>query len=294
MTRIHPPTTKHMKHHRSPRGGRMLFLGTLCLGGIAFAQQEEAPHGKLSVDNTLVRVGAQSQLQWQIRYNVTVDTLIELLKPQTPAAKEEINVRVRVIGSGDATVKTNHGHGNNIDGVDSSNPGQGVGGPTGKKNSGEDPSGTVDDEKKTGNSTAGTDMPVEVLGSINRSGWTRLFYGLQSSVVPTDVVLDTTLQPGDTIDIASRGFGTEWLPLYGTDTNNKNVMLLKNGDPVPKQIALKQYGQIASFLKPYLSTDGKTVKIGDRDLLVLFELDNSNPNASGYDYQDIGVLITLD
>jgi hypothetical protein len=39
--------------------------------------------------------------------------------------------------------KNNNGHGNNIDGVDVSNPGQGGGGPNGE----EDPSGTIDDEK---------------------------------------------------------------------------------------------------------------------------------------------------
>ena len=39
--------------------------------------------------------------------------------------------------------KNNNGHGNNIDGVDSSNPGQGSGGPNG----GVDPSGDVDDER---------------------------------------------------------------------------------------------------------------------------------------------------
>ena len=40
--------------------------------------------------------------------------------------------------------KSNNGHGNNIDGVDSSNPGNGHGGPNGQV----DPSGTIDDERK--------------------------------------------------------------------------------------------------------------------------------------------------
>ena len=44
------------------------------------------------------------------------------------------------------STKNNHGHGNNVDGVDSSNPGKGSGGPTGLNNSGRDPSGGVDDE----------------------------------------------------------------------------------------------------------------------------------------------------
>ena len=42
--------------------------------------------------------------------------------------------------------KNNNGHGNNLDGVDSSNPGKGKGGPTGLNNTGEDPSAGVDDE----------------------------------------------------------------------------------------------------------------------------------------------------
>lgn len=40
--------------------------------------------------------------------------------------------------------KSNNGHGNNIDGVDSSNPGNGGGGPNGQV----DPSGLIDDERK--------------------------------------------------------------------------------------------------------------------------------------------------
>ncbi len=47
-----------------------------------------------------------------------------------------------------STGHPNNGHGNNLDGVDSSNPGKGVGGPTGLNNTGQDPSGGVDDEAR--------------------------------------------------------------------------------------------------------------------------------------------------
>jgi hypothetical protein len=43
----------------------------------------------------------------------------------------------------------NNGHGNNIDGIDSSNPSQGIGGPNGE----DDPSGEVDDEGGGGNNS---------------------------------------------------------------------------------------------------------------------------------------------
>ena len=49
--------------------------------------------------------------------------------------------------------KTNQGHGNNEDGVDSSNPGQGGGGPNGAEDSSCDGTGEcVDDESKGGGS----------------------------------------------------------------------------------------------------------------------------------------------
>jgi hypothetical protein len=54
--------------------------------------------------------------------------------------------------------KTNHGHGNNEDGVDSSNPGQGVGGPNGAEDpscSGDGP--CVDDESHGGGAAPSKD-----------------------------------------------------------------------------------------------------------------------------------------
>ena len=50
----------------------------------------------------------------------------------------------------DGSGQTNNGHGNNLDGVDSSNPGQGAGGPNGGVDAScTDPSTCVDDEAST-------------------------------------------------------------------------------------------------------------------------------------------------
>lgn len=285
MARLHPPTIEHMKLPHTPRGGHSLILGTVCLGmiGTAFAQQD-IPCGKLSVDNTLVRVGAQSQLQWQIQYPDNVTNIVGILNPQSIAPKQELQMRVRVIGSGEHTVKTDSGHGNNLDGYDSSNKGN---------RPGIDASGSVDDERKV-ISSSGVDLPVEAVWSKNHSGFARIYYGKQSAVVPTAVVLDTVVNEGDTLDFGARAYTNKWLTLHSTATNSQNVLVLKNGDSVPKQLAAKQYGQILGYLKPYLSTDGKKVKIGDRDLLVLLELDQTNPQAVGFDFQDLGLLVTFD
>lgn len=61
--------------------------------------------------------------------------------------------------------KSNNGHGNNYDGVDISNPGKGKGGPTGKKNSGEDPSEPIDDEMKGGGGQGSSTITTESLVS---------------------------------------------------------------------------------------------------------------------------------
>ena len=59
-------------------------------------------------------------------------------------------------------VNGNNGHGNNADGVDSSNPGQGNGGPGGT----DDPSDGVDDENGNGggNGNGGNGMIIEDTG----------------------------------------------------------------------------------------------------------------------------------
>jgi hypothetical protein len=268
-----------MKMPHSPRGGRTLLLGIACLGfaGPVFAQNI-TPRGTLTVDNTLVRVGAQSQLKWRIQYPKNVADVVEITPTQI-SPKEDLQMRVRIVG---AKVRTNKGHGNNIDGVDSSNTGSG-----GNK---VDSNPTVDDEK---NSLA-RDMAVEAVWSHNNSAWSRIYYGTLSSIIPTNVVLDTVVAKDDLLDFGARGFLTDWLPMQSTSNPSSNLLVLKNGDAAPKEISSKQYGQIEGFLKPYLSTDGKTVKIGALDLLILVELDESNPSAKGFDYQDLGMLVTFD
>lgn len=268
-----------MKHAHTPRGGRTLILGIACLGlnGQVFAQNEMIPRGTLNVDKTLVRVGTQSQLDWQIRYPEIVTDIVEVT-PTTITSKEELKMRVRVLGS---KLKNNNGLGNNTSGIDASNPAL--------LKKGTVTTTTTDDEK---NGAIGN-QPVEVVWSKNKSVWSRIFYGSQSTVVPTAVVLDTVIAKTDIVDFGARGYLSDWLPLYSTSSSSRNLIILKNGDRTPSQISSMKYGQITGFLKPYLSTDAQTVKIGPGELLILLELDQTEPLAAGFDYQDLGLLVTF-
>jgi hypothetical protein len=138
-------------------------------------------------------------------------------------------------------------------------------------------------------------LPVEVQWSKNSATWSRIYYGLQTNVQPSIPVLQTTVKAGDTINFGGRGYrDREWLPLYNTAQTTKNLIMLKNGDSVPSTVPALNGSSIESFLKPYMDTVTKKVKIGDRDLILLMELGQTNTSSSGFDLQDLVILVTFE
>lgn len=138
-------------------------------------------------------------------------------------------------------------------------------------------------------------LPVEVMWSKNGASWSRVFYGYQTSVLPATALLSTTVKAGDTINLGGRGWRSgSWLPFYQTASATNNLVMLKNGDRVPSTVPALNGNSIESFLKPYMDTSTKKVKIGDRDLILLMELGQTNTNASGFDLQDLVVLVTFE
>jgi hypothetical protein len=138
-------------------------------------------------------------------------------------------------------------------------------------------------------------LPVEVVWSKNNASWSRVFYGYQSGVNPTKVMLDTTLTAGDSVNFGGRGWRDgSWLSLYNTRGSTQNLVMLKNGDRVPSTVPALNGTSIESFLKPYMNTTDKTVRIGDRDLILLMELGQTNTSNSGFDLQDLVVLVTFE
>ena len=275
-----------MKAPHPPRGGCLLigFLAILGAAPQAFADPK-IPKGTLTVDQSLIRVGAQSQLRWQIEYPSRNTDHVDVGAPWILVPKKDLRMRVRLLGSSFVNVKNNNGHGNNIDGVDSSNPG--AGGPNKVDTSPED------DDEKTGIATE-TDYPIELVWSKNGSPWSRIFYGTQSSVVPTALVLNTPVARNDSITFGARGFVTHWMPLFTTAEESSHVLILKDGDPVPAFIPAYKLGLVKGFLKPYLSTDFKSWKLGESDFVIVMELDEVNPNKAAFDLQDIAVLVTFE
>lgn len=249
-----------------------MIAGLACLCSFSSAFAQDIPTGTLNVDRSLVRVGSNSQLDWKINYPVGVTEL---------RSTQPLTMRVRVLGSSFRMYKTNNGSGNNLDGVDSSNPNV-------IRNGTIDPSGTYDDEKKFGKPIP---LPVEVMWSLNNSAWTRIFYGTTPTVNPSAVVLNTTVKPSDVVSFGGRGFRNgAWLPFYSTATLTQNVAVLENGDSLPPIV---QQSLIESILKPYIASNN-TVRIGKQDLLILMELGQANPIYADFNLQDVILLVTFE
>ena len=82
--------------------------------------------------------------------------------------------------------------------------------------------------------------------------------------------------------------------MMGKNKGHGGILVLKNGDPAPN-FSPERSNQLSAktFLLPYLSADGETIKIGPKDVVVLVDLNKSNAQ-SGADYQDLVILMTFD
>ena len=123
--------------------------------------------------------------------------------------------------------------------------------------------------------------------------WTRYFYDTQNKVNPTKIVHQQRVRAARPIDVRSRCYnGNYWLSYRSTNTITPNVVVLVDGDTPPSTVPAFQQGNIEDFLRPYLDGSGR-IEIGPKDVIVLFELGQTNPSASGFDLQDLVVLITF-
>jgi hypothetical protein len=143
--------------------------------------------------------------------------------------------------------------------------------------------------------TVSSFLNVEFYWNKNGGTFSKIFNGTQLLVNPSTVVLNTTVKKGDKLNFGGRGYRSgAWLPLYNTGTTTPNVVVLTNGDKVPSTTPAFQQGNIETFLKPYLAADKKTISIGDKDLIVLMELGQTDPDNSGFDLQDLVTLVTFE
>jgi hypothetical protein len=137
-------------------------------------------------------------------------------------------------------------------------------------------------------------LPLEGSWSKNNGTWTRFFYGTGPTVVPTKVLIETPVIAADRIDFGGRGWsGSSWYQFHHTRTSDRYVIVLKNGDRAPSYAPAYDQKSVDSFLAPYIDGSGR-IRIGSRDLIILWEASTAAPGTTYFDMQDLVVLVTFE
>ncbi|HWR24669.1 MAG TPA: hypothetical protein VN278_00405, partial [Methanosarcina sp.] len=82
----------------------------------------------------------------------------------------------------------------------------------------------------------------------------------------------------------------EWMEVSPI-LNPDNIIVLKNGDPVPNKPGYLQQIPVSTYLAPY-TKNGKIV-LGPYDAIFLFELGGTDTASSAFDLNDLIVLVTV-
>jgi hypothetical protein len=144
-----------------------------------------------------------------------------------------------------------------------------------------------------GQAASTASYPTDARMSVDGGSYFQLFYGTSADVNPSSLLYSKKLKKGSTINFGGRYVANNaWSSLYTTLSSNMQVVSLVNGDTPPTSFALDKSATLASFLKPYLDSEGK-VKIGPLNVLVLMELGQTDHSESCYDLQDQVLLVTF-
>lgn len=135
-------------------------------------------------------------------------------------------------------------------------------------------------------------LPADAYWSKNGSSWDRFFYGYEFHVEPSRTVINERVRAGDVIDFGARAWSGHWLPFHHTRKYDNYVTVLKDGDTAPDYAPAYDQNSIDGFLRPYIQ--GNRINIGERDLIILWELSTSKPGSTYFDMQDLVVLVTFE
>ncbi len=140
-------------------------------------------------------------------------------------------------------------------------------------------------------------LPFEGSWKTDKTSWSVFFKGTAPSVVPTNVLVDRTVEANEIISFRARGgknaAGTSWYNYHQTNASDQYAVVLKNGDKPPSYAPAYNQGNVKSFLSGYIDSSGK-IKIGGQDLIILWEGSEAAPGTTYFDMQDLVVLVSFE
>lgn len=140
----------------------------------------------------------------------------------------------------------------------------------------------------------GSDLPVALWVRVDSGAWDLVFYGTEKEVDATTPIFSQTVSSGTQIDFASRSADSSsgWNDTQWTVEDSPNIAGLINEDPAPPESSAFYNGGAESFMTQHLDENSEIVA-GPRDIIHVFELDDSEAGDSDFDMQDIVIVTTF-
>lgn len=130
-----------------------------------------------------------------------------------------------------------------------------------------------------------TALPTEASFSLNRSPFTRIFFGTQSQVKPHQVLFWKRVKAGDIVDLGGRFLdNSQWSPSVNTLNSSLPIAIVADGQTPPHPFNANADFKVHNFLKNYFR--GNKAWIGPGNLLVFMELNETDRMAREFDLQD--------
>lgn len=89
--------------------------------------------------------------------------------------------------------------------------------------------------------------------------------------------------------------GNKWRSYLSADSwaGSQQVIVLRNGDPVPDIEPFLNQTDIHTYVKDYVDAETQRIELQKNQAIFLFELGTSNLNSDAADFQDLVVLVSL-
>lgn len=220
----------------------------------ARATDPAVPVGNLDAFPTVVQTGTHPTLTWNIQYPSLVVDVIDILPPGTIQATETLYMDVRIVGTGVTRAYFD----------------------------------------SRGRLTSTESVTAQARMRVNTGSWTTIFQGNLYDVNPNQIVHTRQVVNGTRINFGGRYLNSNgsWTTTYTSENSSTNVIALVDGDLVPNRVPDWGAPTLESFLQPYMTADNR-VNIGPMDVIYVMELTHTNQNDSGFDLQDMVVLVTF-
>ena len=139
--------------------------------------------------------------------------------------------------------------------------------------------------------TDGFDLNLDIRQE--NGAWLDIFNGDGDDVNPAQVLENVDLAAGVGLEARS-SFRSQTGPKAGqefryTGVNTNNIVVVKNGDPIPDRVGLDNQRDVHDVLAGFVDVEGNAFTLGPNDRLILAEVGTSNVNSSAFDLQDIVV-----